>query len=214
MRHDRSRSLFHRRDPPLNATPLLGTDAAGRATVLGVIGGVNCRGTADSIIWLLARPGRHPIRACSPRPKGANGGGAERSAVVGARPTVANPGGTPRCAAVVGTEAAPLGILRRGFIAAVIAGRRNAWNEARNAKSRELTLTRDGSCCHVLVSIPGMWRLSPLNLSISSRIWRWRQSTAHQRQSGRTTTNPTPNPMAKGAWRSKSVPKGEISNGG
>jgi hypothetical protein len=72
--------------------------------------------------------------ARNPRPKGANGDGAERGTAVGARPTVTNPGGTDRCTAV-GTEAAALGALRRGIIAAEIAGRRNDWSDERNAKS-------------------------------------------------------------------------------
>ena len=56
----------------------------------------------------------------------------------------------------VGTEAAVLGMLTRGIIAAEIADPRNTWTAAREAKSRVGKLSREGSRCQVLVAIPGM----------------------------------------------------------
>jgi hypothetical protein len=56
----------------------------------------------------------------------------------------------------VGTEAAVLGMLIRGIIAAEIVDPRNTWTAAREVKSREGKLSRDGSRCQVLVAVPGM----------------------------------------------------------
>jgi hypothetical protein len=65
-----------------------------------------------------------------------------------------NSGGTQlRLAA--GTEAAVLGT-PRGILAAEIAEPRSTWIGAREAKSRNGKLSRDGSRCQVLVAVPGM----------------------------------------------------------
>ena len=86
-----------------------------------MIDGERWRGIIGGIIrWRPARPGRDSLRSCSPRSTGANDDSGERSMAVGARPTGASAGGADRCIAV-GTDAAALGMLPRGIVAAEMA---------------------------------------------------------------------------------------------
>jgi hypothetical protein len=66
-----------------------------------------------------------------------------------------NAGGT-QLRLSVGTEPAVLGMPDREIIAAGIADPRSTWIGAREVKSREVKLSRDGSRCQVLVAVLGM----------------------------------------------------------
>jgi len=66
-----------------------------------------------------------------------------------------NAGGT-QLRLSVGTEPAVLGTPNREIIAAGIADPWSTWIGAREVKSREVKLSRDGSRRQVLVAVPGL----------------------------------------------------------